>query len=198
MLELFPFFFPLSIVRAAALWNATDCDLNGFWLLLIHRRHISHTKVAAKGYVNATERRGSLKSQASLKYLAVDLLMEWFWLVYRWPSINGEGLRWLEIALVQDKGRGQIGFFGLLCHCPVWKRREGVSSPRAASLTLKTQRSTEVCVHVSSDSKYYVQLSLDSGTSVVKDTYLMPARYIRISIIVVVSYSSVLCSFLKY
>lgn len=75
-------FFSLhNIVLPALLWNAEDCDLNGFWVLLIHRRHISHTKVAPKSRANFTEQRGSLKSQALLKYHRGDLLMEWFWLV---------------------------------------------------------------------------------------------------------------------
>lgn len=88
-------FFPLHyIVLPALLWNAKDCDLNGFWVLLIHRRHISHTKVAPKGQANSTKRRGSLKSQASLKYHGGDLLMEWFWLVCTdgpWSSVMGSG-----------------------------------------------------------------------------------------------------------
>ena len=88
-------FFSLHyIVLPALLWNAEDCDLNGFWVLLIHRRHISHTKVAPKGRANSTEQRGSLKSQASLKYHWGDLLMEWFWLVCidgSWSSVMGSG-----------------------------------------------------------------------------------------------------------
>lgn len=89
---------PLSslhyIVLPALLWNAEDCDLNGFWVLLIHRRHISHTKVAPKGRVNSTEQRGSLKSQASFKYHWGDLWMEWFWLVCidgPWFSVMASG-----------------------------------------------------------------------------------------------------------
>lgn len=89
---------PLSslhyIVLPPLLWNAEDCDLNGFWVLLIHRRHISHTKVAPKGRVNSTEQRGSLKSQASFKYHWGDLWMEWFWLVCidgPWFSVMASG-----------------------------------------------------------------------------------------------------------
>ena len=54
-------FFPSVhyIVLPALLSNAEDCDLNGFWVLLIHRRHISHTKVAPKrlGEFHRAERK---------------------------------------------------------------------------------------------------------------------------------------------
>ena len=105
-----PFFSLHYIVLPALLWNAKDCDLNGFWVLLIHRRHISHTKVAPKGRTNSTKQRGSLKSRASPKYHGGDLLMERFWLVCidgPWSSVMGS--RWLEITLTQrDKGCGQL------------------------------------------------------------------------------------------
>lgn len=104
-------FFPLYyIVLPALLWNAKDCDLNGFWVLLIHRRHISHTKVAPKGQANSTKQRGSLKSQASLKYHGGDLLMEWFWLVCTdgpWSSVMGSGC-WKTLMRC-DKRCRQIG-----------------------------------------------------------------------------------------
>lgn len=56
--------------------------------------HKSHKGSSEKAGQNSTRRRGSLKSQASLKYRWGDLLMEPFWLVCidgSWSSAMGPG-----------------------------------------------------------------------------------------------------------
>lgn len=103
-------FFHYTTLSFQRCFGTQRTDLNGFWVLLIHRRHISHTKVAPKGQANSTKQRGSLKSQASLKYHGGDLLMEWFWLVCTdgpWSSVMGSGC-WKTLIRC-DKRCAQIG-----------------------------------------------------------------------------------------
>lgn len=70
--------------------------------------------------------------------------------VYRWPLIECDGLRWLEITLMRrDKGLGQIGILWVSLPLSAVKRGGKVfSAGRRRRATVRAQRDAGVCAHI--------------------------------------------------
>lgn len=130
--------------------------------------HKSHKGSSEKARQNSTRQRGSIKSQASLKYHQGDLLTEPFWLVcidVVWSSAMGPG-GWTQLTHWDKRGGQSEDLWSSMnrdggVHCPtqfltntVWDHFNNFcplmqfTSPLSQKFLISTEFSTNSCLTV--------------------------------------------------